>query len=249
MKLFVDVNVAEIEQGAAVSLYATDTRDAILCGDVKDGHQIAEVFVDVNRYMVLDKTDNTLKSDQLLMSDGLALWAWSKIKDEKNRIDTEIKKLRDLNLIKDSMFLAANETEKHITSVELNDITKNHYSENVICISEDILETFDMDIDKVFRVFTKVFRVFTYVHYVYYKQKMYVVFDPKDVNCDSDGFKSDEFEDIDATARDINMDLGRLEYICNCYTQKIEIDDKLFVDDISNILDKHLGIRVKKVEI
>ena len=243
MKLFVDVNVAEIEQGAAVSLNAADTRSAILCGsDVTDGHQIVEMFVDINRYMLLDKTDNTLKSEQLLMPNGLALWAWSEINKEKNRINAEIKKLRDLNLIKDSMFLAANETEKHITAVELNDILKNHHSENAICVSEDILKTFDMDIDKVFRVFT-------YVQYMYYKQKMYVVFDPKDVDCDSDGFKSDEFEDIDATARDIDMDFGRLEYICNCYTQKIGVDDKLFVDDISNILDKHLGIRVKKVEI
>lgn len=243
MKLFVDINVAEIEQGAAVSLNAADTRSAVLYGsDEKDGHQIVELFVDINRYMLLDKTDNTLKSEQLLMSDGLALWAWSKIKDEKNRIDAEIKKLADLNLIKDSMFLAANETEKQITPVELDDILKNHNSENAICISEDILKSFDMDVNKVFRVFS-------YVQYMNYKQKMYVAFDPKDLNCDVDGFKSDEFEDIDATARDINMDLGRLEYICSCYTQKIEVEDKLFVDDISNILDKYLGIRVKKVEL
>lgn len=246
MKLFVDINVAEIEQGAAVSLNAADTRSAILCGsDVTDGHQIIELFVDINRYMVLDKTDNTLKSEQLLMSDGLALFAWSKIKDEKNRIDAEIKKLADLNLIKGSVILAADETAKHITSVELNDILKNHLSENAVCASEDILNSFDMDINKVFRVFS-------YVQYLYYKQKTYVVFDPKDINCDSESFNSDEFEDIDTTARAINMDLGRLEYICNCYTQKIEVDDKLdklFVDDISNILDKHLGIIVKKVEI
>ena len=243
MKLFVDVNVAEIEQGAAVSLNAADTRSAILCGsDVADGHQIVEMFVDINRYMLLDKTDNTLKSEHLLMPDGLAIWAWSEINNEKNRINAEIKKLADLNLIKESIVLAANETEKHITAVELNDILKNHHSENAVCVSEDILETFDMDVNKIFRAFT-------YVQYMYYKQKMYVVFDPKDVNCDSDGFKSDEFEDIDATARDINKDFGRLGYICNCYTQKIGVDDKLFVDDISNILDKHLGIRVKKVEL
>ena len=66
MKLFVDINVAEIEQGAAVSLNAADTRSAVLYGsDEKDGHQIVELFVDINRYMLLDKTDNTLKSEQL----------------------------------------------------------------------------------------------------------------------------------------------------------------------------------------
>lgn len=243
MKVFVDVNVAEIEQGAAVSLNAAETRNAILCsGDVADGHQILELFVDINRYMVLDKTDNTLKCDQLLRSDGLALWAWNKIKDETARINAEIKKLSELNLIKDSILLAADETGKHITSVELTDILKNHLSENAVCVSEDILNSFDMDINKVFRVFS-------YVQYMSYKQKMYVVFDPSDINCDSEGFKSDEFEDIDATARAINTDLGRLEYICSCYTQKIGVEEKLFVEDISKILDKHLGLMVKKVEL
>lgn len=243
MKLFVDVNVAEIEQGAAVSLHAADTRDAILCGnDVTDGHQIAEVFVDVNRFLVLDKTDKTLKHDQLLRSDGLALLAWNEIQSEKFRIDGEIKRLNELNLIKDSVVLAAHETEKNLTAVELNDILKNHLSDNAVCVSEDILNSFEMDI-------SKVFRVFSYVQYMNYKQKMYVVFDPNDMNCDSDGFKSDEFEDINSTARSITTDLGRLEYICSCYTQKLEVNDNLFISDIIKILDRHLGLMVKKVEL
>lgn len=252
MKLYATLNTREIEQGGLVA--AAERKDDLLGGLTElefqaDGNIIREVFLDIERFLVLDKTDSTLKCEELMTSNQLAFWAWAELKQECNRVRDEARRIWELNAIKNSMVDAADETEKHLTSVEINNISKTHPSDKARCVSED---AFKLELESV--DISEACMVYSYVQFIHYGGKMYVVFDPADVICGNDDFKSDEFENVEEALNSLDTDFGRLDYIIDCFNANannpnIDFNESMFIEDITKILDHHLGIRVKKVEI
>jgi len=252
MKFYVGLNTREIEQGGPVEMEAAERKGDLLGGLTElefqaDGNSVNEVFFDIERYLVLDKTDNTLRCEELMTSNQLAFWAWVEIKQESARVHDEARRIWELNAIKNSMVNAADETEKHLTTVEINDIIKSHPSDMARCVSE---EAFKLELESV--EISKACMVYSYVQFIHRGGKMYVVFDPADAICGNGDFKSDEFDNIDVSLNSLDSDFGRLEYIVNCFNANLEVNENeqaLFIEDITKILNHHLGIRVKKVEI
>ena len=250
MKFYVKLNTRVVEQGGPVEIEAAERKEDLFGGLTElefqsDGNSCHEVFADINRYMVLDKTDNTLRCEDMMTSNQLAFWAWVSIKQECDRVREEARHIWELNAIKNSMADAADETEKHLTTVEINDIIKTHPSDSARCVSED---AFKLELETV--DFSTVCMVYSYVQFIHHGGKMYVVFDPADAICGNNDFKSDEFENIEESFNSINTDFGRLEYITNSYNANtIGPNDWMYIEDITKILDHHLGIRVKKVEL
>lgn len=243
MKIFIEVMGEGIKKDTPIEVKVSTLKEALIGGKTEETLCIREDCFEVSRFLILDATENTLVSETVMTFEELAMFAWTSISAEADRISRENYKLIILNEIADRIVKAATNEPDNVEG-----FTTGIESEFAYYISEKTLkknfgDSADLSICS---------EVFNKCLISSYAGVRYLLFDSSNLKLQ---IKSDEFENIEDTLRTINVARGQLEYI----NRSIQAGDSslmlnlnvlnVWKGDIVDAMKTHLNYRVKEVSL
>lgn len=239
MKVFVEVMGEGIKKDSHVEVKVSTSKEALIGRKTEETLCIREDWLDVNRYLILNRTENTLASETVMTFEELAMFAWVSITAEADRISKENDKLNLLNIVANGIINAA-ETEPEVAGFK-----GGFESQFAYYISEKTLKKHFGDAAEL----PICAEIFDRCFFSTYSGARYLLFDSAYLKLQ---IKSDEFEDIEDTLSKILIARAQLEYI----NKSIQAGDSALMgnvdswkNDIADAMKTYLNYRVKEVTL